>query len=160
MKQLTTSFAVASVMMLAQVNTHAFGEFLTAASVVPAADTDQTVEDFFDLNDDHRISYDEFVHSMAVKAMREMDSDKDGLLSPAEAAGSGAKAHAHIPPIDSSKADANGDDQVSIDELEQAIRTHTGVHALFRKLDKDGDDFLSESELKSIHDVPLIHLKF
>ena len=159
MKKITVSFVVASFLMLAQANTHAFEEFGTVASA-NSADTDRTIEDFLDLNDDHRISYDEFVHSMAAKAMREMDADKNGVLTPAEAAASSAKGHTDAPPIDFSKADTNGDGRVSTEELKQAIRTHTGVHELFQTHDKDGDSFLDESEVKSIQVVPLIRFHF
>jgi Ca2+-binding EF-hand superfamily protein len=160
MKKKTISLAVASMLVLTQVNTHAFEGFVTVASANPAADTDRTIEDFLDLNDDHRISYDEFVHSMAVKAMREMDADKNAVLTPAEAAASSAKGHMDAPTIDFSKADTNGDGRVSTEELKQAIRTHKGVHELFQAHDKDGDGFLDESEVKSIQVVPLIRFHF
>jgi hypothetical protein len=57
---------------------------LAVASNSGAADSDphRTLPELSDLNGDHRISYDEFVHSVAVKAMREMDEDKNGLLTP------------------------------------------------------------------------------
>jgi Ca2+-binding EF-hand superfamily protein len=160
MKRKTISLAVASVLAFAQVNTYALERFATVASADSAAETDRTIGDFLDLNDDHRISYDEFVHSMAVKAMREMDADRDGTLTPAEAASSRAKASADLPPMDFFKADANGDGSVSTEELEKAIRTHTGAHELFRNHDKDGDGFLDESEVKSFGGIPLIRFHF
>ncbi len=153
-----TSIAVASMLVLVQANTYALEGIVTVTSADSAADSDRIIADFLDLNDDHRISYDEFVHSMAVKAMREMDADRDGTLPPAEAATASAKGHADVPPIDFSKADSNGDGQLSLDELKQAIGV--AVRAHFPKLDKNGDGFLDESEVKSIHEVPLIRFHF
>ncbi len=133
---------------------------LTVASAARADDTDNAVTEFLDLNGDHKISYDDFVHSIAVKAMREMDEDKNGLLSPAEGASSGSKGDASSPAISFSKADTDGNGQVSFEELSEAIHANTGTRALFQNLDKDGDGSLSGPELKSIHGVPLIRLPF
>jgi hypothetical protein len=131
---------------------------LAVAAVVAAADADRDIADFLDLNGDRRISFDEFVHSIAVKAVRQLDEDKDGVLSPAEAARSGNTGDAGTHAID--HADADGDRQVTHGELVQAIRANPGVRALFQKHDKDGDDFLSESELRDLHGVPLIRIQF
>jgi Ca2+-binding EF-hand superfamily protein len=158
MRRMQSCIALAFVVVLAQANTYAREATVSVASDDTAADSDQTIGDFLDLNDDHRISYDEFVHSMAVKAIREMDADRDGTLSPAEVATSSAKGHADVPPIDFSKADSNGDGQLSLDELKQAI--DVAVRAHFPKLDKNGDGFLDESEVRSIHEVPLIRFHF
>jgi hypothetical protein len=130
------------------------------SSVVRGADTDPSISGFQDFNGDHRISHDEFVHNMAVKSMREMDTDKNGFLPPDEMTASAAKGEGNSPHINFSEADANGDGKVSLDELEQAIRAKTDVHVLFQKLDKDKDGFLNESELKEVHGVPLIIFRF
>jgi len=132
---------------------------LTAATVVCADDTDHIIAEFLDLNGDHRISYDEFVHSVAVKAMREMDRDNNGLLTPAEVAASDAKVDATSPAISFSKADTNGDGSVSIDELDHALAANPGVRVLFQNIDRDHDGFLSDSELRNSHGVPLIQFR-
>lgn len=89
-----------------------------------------------------------------------MDANKDGSLSRAEVEAPGVKGQTSLPVFDFSKADANGDGRVSLDELKQAVGGNADVQALFQKLDKDGDGFLSESELKSLQGVPLIELRF
>jgi Ca2+-binding EF-hand superfamily protein len=130
---------------------------LAVTTAVGAADSDRTVSQYLDLNGDHRISYDEFVHSMAVKVMSEMDEDKNDLLTPSEVASSAAKGDVNTLSFNFSEIDSNGDGQVSLDELEQALRANNGVVAQFRKLDQDGDGFLSESELDSIDRETLLH---
>jgi Ca2+-binding EF-hand superfamily protein len=159
-RSMKTSIAVASILLAAQANAHALEESVTLASAESAADSDRKIGEFLDLNDDHKISYDEFVHSMAEKAMREMDADKDDTLTPAETAAARAKGHPDIAPIDFRKADTNGDGQVSAGELEQALRAHPGVRQLFQNHDKDGDGYLDGAEVNSIGEVPLIRFHF
>ncbi len=48
---------------------------LNMASIVHADDVGLTIAEFLDSNNDGKISYDEFVHSMALKAIREMDEN-------------------------------------------------------------------------------------
>ncbi|MEO8009325.1 MAG: EF-hand domain-containing protein [Betaproteobacteria bacterium] len=83
-RSIKTSIAVASMLVFAQANAYAFGGSITVASAESAADSDRKIGEFLDLNDDRKISYDEFVHSMAEKAMRELfqnhDKDRDGYL--------------------------------------------------------------------------------
>ena len=132
---------------------------LTLASLVHAADTDRVTPKLIDLNGDHQISYDEFVHSAVAKAMHEMDQDKNGFLTPAEIAARGANKAASVV-IDFSKADSNGDGRLSNDELTQALHAHPRVHTLFEKLDQNNDGVLTEPELKNLHGVPLIWIEF
>jgi hypothetical protein len=49
------------------------------AHIAHADDAKHKIAEFLDLDGDKRISYEEFVHSMAVQAIRDMDSDKDGI---------------------------------------------------------------------------------
>lgn len=138
---------------------------LALVSNAGADDVDRNIAEFIDTNGEKHISYDEFVHSAAVKALRELDANKDGLLNRAEAASSGVRQSAAIPSIGFSDADANGDGHLSLNELEQALRGHPGVTESFLKLDRNGDTMLSPSELKgidgrsSLHAVPQVRIR-
>ena len=129
---------------------------LNMASIVHADDVGQTIAGFLDLNDDGHISYDEFVHSMAIEAIREMDENKDGFLMRSEVASSREKGNAQIPALNFSKVDTNGDGRICLDELKQALGANADVEALFKKLDTNWDGFLSESELKPRREAPVI----
>ena len=136
---------------------------LTVVSAAHAADTtdpDRAIAEFLDPDGDHRISYEEFVESVATKAVREMDANKDGSLSQPEVAATNINGAASFPAIDFHKADADHDGKLSLEELKQAIGANADVEALFHALDKDGDGLLSESELGAIHSVPLVRLPF
>ena len=133
---------------------------LNMASIVHADDIGLTIAEFLDSNNDGKISYDEFVHSMAVKAIREMDENKDSFLMSSEIASSVAKGNAQISALNFSKIDTNSDGRISLEELKQALGAHADVETLFKKLDTNGDGFLSNSELEGIHEVPLIRIHF
>lgn len=90
-----------------------------------AAEPDRTVSEFLDSNGDHRISYDESVHSLAVKAMREMDTYQNSRLTRAEVARQRSKSDAGAPTVEFDGSDADGDGQVSLEELKNgAAREH------------------------------------
>jgi EF hand len=124
-----------------------------------AAGTDHTTAELLDLDGNHRISHAEFVHGMAEKAMREMDADKNESLNLNEVASS-TKSDPSAPSITCSEADTAGDGQLSREELQEAPREHTGVRALFQKLDENDDGFLSEAELQRFKGVPLIRIEY
>ena len=112
-----------------------------------AGASDPSASEFLDTNGDGQISYDEFAHSVSVKAMREMDTDKSGTLSPSEAAARKLAADLKLPTLNFADADANGDGQLSQDELESALHDHPGVKSWFQNLDQDNDGSISQSEL-------------
>jgi len=130
------------------------------AHIAHADDAKHKIAEFLDLDGDKRISYEEFVHSMAVQAIRDMDSDKDGHLSAAEAKQSAAPENTSIPALDFHAIDLNGDGKISLDELKQALGANADVEAIFRRLDIDGDGFLSEAELQGSHGTPQIRFRF
>jgi hypothetical protein len=117
------------------------------ATASGAGASDRTASEFLDTNGDGQISYDEFAHSVSVKAMREMDTDKSGTLSPSEAAARKLAANLKLPTLNFADADANGDGQLSQDELEGALHDHPGVKSWFQNLDQDKDGSISQPEL-------------
>jgi Ca2+-binding EF-hand superfamily protein len=129
--------------------------FLASAALpLPAAADSATgdsasraISEFLDANGDGRISYEEFVHSVAVKAMREMDADKNGVLTPSEVTRGGPPSDAPVPTIKFGEIDTNGDGWLSRVELETALRDNASVRVRFRNLDWDQDGFLSQYEL-------------
>lgn len=138
---------------------------LAVAPVAGAADSADTaptptISGFIDLDGDHRISIDEFIHNAVTKAMREKDADKDGSLSASEAAAAENEENSGATELNFSAVDANGDGRVSLDELKQALHANPDVNQLFQKLDKDQDGFLSESELQENDAAPLFRFKF
>lgn len=119
-----------------------------------------------DLDGDKRISYDEFVHSAAARAMQEMDGDQDGLVSRSEAsvpaAGSGVQPAA----VKFSEADANNDGRVGLSELKKPLAESSEMKKAFQALDRDRDGYLSGPELSGIDHgtqmrvMPQIRLSF
>jgi Ca2+-binding EF-hand superfamily protein len=133
---------------------------LAVAFAVGAADSDRTIAGFADSNGDQRISYDEFADGMSAAALREMDKNGDGAVTPAETASAGGQGNIGATPIVISGADADGDGKVSRDELSQAIRDAAPVRATFQSYDTDGDGFLSASELNAMQSTPQIRIQF
>ncbi len=122
-----------------------------------------------DLDGDKRISYDEFVHSAAVKAMRDvMDADKSGKLSRSEVQASGAGSANETVRLEFSKIDSNGDGQIDMDELKKPLAEHPQMKKAFQDLRgcKDKDGYLSGPELQGYdtgsHErvVPQISISF
>jgi Ca2+-binding EF-hand superfamily protein len=119
-----------------------------------------------DLDGDNRISYEEFVHSAAVKAMREMDTDYSGSLSRSEVmtarpVGAGGPA-----PLVFTNIDSNGDGQVGLDELKKPLAEQPDMKKTFRDLDTNNDGYLSGPELNGFDNgshervVPQISIGF
>ena len=142
-----------------------------------------------DLNGDKRISYEEFVHSAAARAIESMDADKNGMVNRSEAAAAArraaeearAPAPSAIPtsnaapapapapapvPVTVTGADANGDGQVNIEELKKPLREHPVMIKAFNDLDRNKDGYLSPAELNGMDNnsrtqaVPQISVKF
>jgi Ca2+-binding EF-hand superfamily protein len=119
-----------------------------------------------DLDGDKRISYEEFVHSAAVQAMREMDTDKNGAISRGEVQASGPRPANGPVPLVFSKIDSNGDGQVDLDELKKPLADSPEMRKAFQDLDKDNDGYLSGPELNGFDNgthvrvVPQISIEF
>jgi Ca2+-binding EF-hand superfamily protein len=119
-----------------------------------------------DLDGDKRISYDEFVHSVAVQAMRDMDADKSGKLSRSEVQASGAGSANGTVQLEFSKIDSNGDGQIDMDELKKPLAEHPQMKKAFQDLDRDKDGYLSGPELNGYDNgshervVPQISISF
>ncbi len=103
-----------------------------------------------DLDGDKRISYDEFVHSAAVKAMKDMDTDKNGTLSRGEVRAAGSKPVSGSTQLDFSKLDTNHDGQVSVTEIKKPLGEDPQMKKTFRDLDKNNDGYLSGAELNEV----------
>ena len=106
-----------------------------------------SASELYDLNGDGRISYDEFLYSAGAKAMRELDADKDGVITPSEIASGRLPADASVPTIRFGEIDTDGNGQISRQELENALRDNASMKMWFRKFDQNGDGFISGPEL-------------
>jgi Ca2+-binding EF-hand superfamily protein len=117
-----------------------------------------------DLDGDNRISYEEFVHSVALRAMQEMDADNSGTISRGEAAA--AKPGNGPAPLLVPVVDSNGDGQIGLDELKKPLADSAEMKQAFQNLDKDHDGYLSGPELNGYDNgsheriVPQISIQF
>lgn len=139
---------------------------LAVIALAHAAGNDPPAVRLIDLDGDKRISYEEFVHSAAVRAMQEMDADQNGALSRSEVTAAGARPADGRVPLTFSAADSNGDGVVGMEELKKPLAESPEMKRRFQALDQDKDGYLSGPELNGYDNgghervVPQISIRF
>jgi Ca2+-binding EF-hand superfamily protein len=125
-----------------------------------AADNDAVVSEFIDGNKDHQISYDEFVHSLAIKAMHDIDKNKDGVIDFDEATEAHHNKNQDALNFNFPNTDNNANGNIDLNELEQTIKNDSKVKENYIHLDHNDDGLLDQSELTHTKPLSIIDLKF
>lgn len=132
---------------------------LAGVALAQGRSDEDTIQQF--LRGDRHISYEQFVESIAAKTMRELDTDKDGTLSraEAEAAEDGSEDGVKVIAFVESKADRNG--QLSMEALKRAIAESAQVRTLYENLEQVVSASAPvRSELSPVQVVPQVRIRF
>lgn len=154
----TSKRAIVGAYLLAAALAHAGAAEVPDATAQTSGHEDK-IEKFLHSDRNHRISYDEFVESIATKVMRDLDTDRDNALSRAEAQAAEGDEDVGVPVIGYTESDRN-DGQMSLEALRRQIAASAKVRHMYDDLEKEWAAQPVGPEVASVRVLPQIRIRF
>jgi len=132
---------------------------LCGTSSAQTTSSEDKIEKFLRSDRDHRVSYDEFVESIAAKMMRDLDTNRDNAISRAEAQAATGDEDAGVPVIGYIESDSS-DGQMSLEVLRREIAASAKVRHMYDDLEKEWAAQPVGPEVASVRVLPQIRIRF